>query len=150
MYILPPGGTKAIQIATGMQLLPCDYVSYILSRRQPFAFHGFLPFRANASNCWQKKKIPSLEDALIIATSSRDNTKAKIIHQSSATGMQAIPTTGLPGLTVLEQNNYPQLQKGVSGELPLLFAAWAIIDVTEGEGERSSFNCCIKTITVIF
>ena len=63
---------------------------------------GFSPFRANASTAGKKEDSFSGGRSYYYPE-QQDNTKAKIIHQSSANGMQAIPTTGLPRLIVLEQ-----------------------------------------------
>ena len=47
--------------------------------------------------------------------------KPRIIHQSSATGMQAIPTTGIAqGIQYLEITNSLTIRKGPNDEFPVV------------------------------
>jgi TPP-dependent pyruvate/acetoin dehydrogenase alpha subunit len=49
MFTLPQKGHEAIQIATGLQLLPCDFVSPYYRDRQLTAFIRLRTLRANAA-----------------------------------------------------------------------------------------------------
>ncbi|HNP22936.1 MAG TPA: thiamine pyrophosphate-dependent enzyme [Panacibacter sp.] len=144
-------GHEAIQIATGMQLLPCDYVSPYYRDDSLLLSMGFSPFELMLQLLAKKEDSFSGGRSYYCHPSSRDNTKAKIIHQSSATGMQAIPTTGVAqGLQFLEQNNYPQLQKGASGELPVVVCSLGDNSVTEGEVSEALQFAALKQLPVIF
>ena len=60
--------------------------------------------------------------------SNIEETKPRIIHQSSATGMQAIPTTGIAqGIQYLETINSHLLKRNRIMKILLLFAVLAII-----------------------
>jgi 2-oxoisovalerate dehydrogenase E1 component len=68
----------------------------------------------------------------------RGSDKANIIHQSSATGMQAIPTTGIAqGIQYLEKikspllKTYPNLSSG--DQLPIVICSFGDASITEGE-----------------
>ena len=64
----------------------------------------------------------------------RGSDKPGIIHQSSATGMQAIPTTGIAqGIQFLEKIQSAQLKKGPHGEPPVVVCSLGDASVTEGE-----------------
>ena len=88
-------GHEAIQLATAFQLLPCDYVSPYYRDESIMLGLGFSPYQL---------MLQLLAKAEDIFTGGREyynhpNYKGPdfptIIHQSSATGMQAIPTTGV-------------------------------------------------------
>src|SRR3954453_14904427 len=99
-------GHEAIQIATGLQLLACDFVSpyyrddsILLSIGYP-SYQLMLQLLAKANDPF------SCGRSYYCHPSSVDETRPHIIHQSSATGMQAIPTTGIAqGIQYLETIN---------------------------------------------
>nr|MBA4139896.1 tungsten formylmethanofuran dehydrogenase [Segetibacter sp.] len=73
------------------------------------------------------------------------------IHQSSATGMQAIPTTGIAqGIQFLEQTNSPLLQKGPNGEAPVVICSMGDNSVTEGEVSEAFQFAVLKQLPIIY
>src|SRR6478735_1677067 len=96
-------GHEAIQLATAFNLLPCDFVSPYYRDESLLLGLDFTPYQL---------MLQLLAKADDIFTGGREyyghpnyigNDKPSIIHQSSATGMQVIPTTGMAqGIQYLE------------------------------------------------
>eukprot|EP01136_Pigoraptor_vietnamica_P003701 Opistho-1_new@33250 len=85
-------GHEAIQIATGMQLLPCDWVSPYYRDDSILLTIGFTPYALMLQLLAKREDPFSGGRSYYCHPNSRDADKPSIIHQSSATGMQAIPT----------------------------------------------------------
>ncbi|MFN2438763.1 MAG: thiamine pyrophosphate-dependent enzyme, partial [Chitinophagaceae bacterium] len=82
---------------------------------------------------------------------SRAADKPKIIHQSSATGMQVIPTTGIAqGLQYLMTIDSPLLQKGENGELPVVVCSLGDASITEGEVSEAFQFAVLKRLPIIY
>jgi len=72
----------------------------------------------------------------------------KIPHQSSATGMQAIPTTGIAmGLQYLELNN---LQKDFGGQNPVSVCSLGDASCTEGEVAEAFQMAVLKKLPILY
>ena len=88
-------GHEAIQLATGFQLQPCDYVSPYYRDESMMLGMGYRPYELMLQ-LLAKAGDPFTGGR---AYYNHPNTKRAgfpgIIHQSSATGMQVIPTTGV-------------------------------------------------------
>ncbi|HLG41182.1 MAG TPA: thiamine pyrophosphate-dependent enzyme, partial [Chitinophagaceae bacterium] len=81
----------------------------------------------------------------------KGNDKPGIIHQSSATGMQAIPTTGIAqGLQYLEKINSPLYKKGVNGEAPVVICSLGDASITEGEVSEAFQFAVLKQLPIIY
>ena len=77
--------------------------------------------------------------------------KPKIMHQSSATGMQVIPTTGLAqGIQYLETIQSSLLQKGNNGELPVVVCSIGDASITEGEVSEALQVAVLKKLPIIY
>lgn len=88
-------GHEAIQIALGMQLLPQDYAfPYYRDDAMLLAF-GLKPYELMLQLLAKKDDPFSGGRTYYAHPSLRAIDKPKIPHQSSATGMQAIPATGV-------------------------------------------------------
>src|SRR6266487_2124744 len=87
-------GHEAIQIATGMQLLPCDFVSPYYRDDSLLLSLGYTPYELMLQLLAKSGDPFSGGRSYYCHPSNKDADKPRIIHQSSATGMQAIPTTG--------------------------------------------------------
>src|SRR5437868_8956354 len=118
-------GHEAIQIATGLQLLPCDYVSPYYRDDSILLSLGFTPYQMMLQLLAKADDPFSGGRSYYCHPSSVDINKTKIIHQSSATGMQAIPTTGIAqGLQYLEQINSSLLIRGEDNEAPVVVCSF--------------------------
>jgi 2-oxoisovalerate dehydrogenase E1 component len=82
---------------------------------------------------------------------SKEKNKPKIIHQSSATGMQAIPTTGVAqGIQYLERINSSLLLKTEKDELPVVICSFGDGSVTEGEVSEALQFAVLKRLPIIY
>ncbi|MGF1555591.1 alpha-ketoacid dehydrogenase subunit alpha/beta [Paucihalobacter sp.] len=87
-------GHEAIQIAAGMQLLPQDYAYPYYRDDAMLLSFGLQPYDLMLQLLAKKDDPFSGGRTYYSHPSLRDDDKPKIPHQSSATGMQAIPATG--------------------------------------------------------
>ena len=88
-------GHEAIQLATAFNLLPVDFVSPYYRDESLLLGLGFTPYELMLQ-LLAKADDPFTGGREYYAHPNYNGTdKPKIIHQSSATGMQAIPTTGI-------------------------------------------------------
>ena len=88
-------GHEAIQIAVGMQLLPQDYVFPYYRDDSILLSIGMTPYELMLQVLAKKDDPFSGGRTYYCHPSLKDDDKPKIPHQSSATGMQAIPATGV-------------------------------------------------------
>lgn len=143
-------GHEAIQLATGLQLLPCDFVSPYYRDDSILLSIGFQPEEIMLQLLAKAGDPFSNGRSYYCHPSSRDKNKPQIIHQSSATGMQAIPTTGLAqGIQYLEQRNM-DLRKGPNGENPVVVCSLGDNSVTEGEVSEAFQFAVLKQLPVIY
>src|SRR6056297_3348221 len=97
-------GHEAIQIACGMQLKPQDYVAPYYRDDAMLLSLGMTPHELMLQVLAKKEDPFSGGRSYYSHPSLKDDDKPKIPHQSSATGMQAIPATGVAmGMQYLEQ-----------------------------------------------
>jgi 2-oxoisovalerate dehydrogenase E1 component len=87
-------GHEVIQIAAGMQLQPQDYVYPYYRDDAMLLSVGMTPYDLMLQLLAKKDDPFSAGRTYYSHPSLRDDDKPKIPHQSSATGMQAIPATG--------------------------------------------------------
>ncbi len=96
-------GHEAIQLATAFQLLPCDYVSPYYRDESLLLGLGFSPYQLMLQLLAKGGDIFTGGREYYSHPNYKGSDKPTIIHQSSATGMQAIPTTGIAqGLKYIE------------------------------------------------
>ncbi|MES1224915.1 MAG: thiamine pyrophosphate-dependent enzyme, partial [Bacteroidota bacterium] len=77
--------------------------------------------------------------------------KPQMIHQSSATGMQVIPATGIAqGLQYLELIQSALFKKGPNGELPVVVCSLGDASVTEGEVSEAFQFAVLKKLPIIY
>jgi 2-oxoisovalerate dehydrogenase E1 component len=88
-------GHEVIQIAAGMQLLPQDYVFPYYRDDSILLSIGMTPYELMLQVLAKKDDPFSGGRTYYSHPSLKDDDKPKIPHQSSATGMQAIPATGV-------------------------------------------------------
>src|ERR1041384_8356464 len=88
-------GHEAIQLAAAFQLLPCDYVSPYYRDESILLGLGFTPGQLMLQLLAKKDDIFTGGREYYSHPNYKGSGKPSIIHQSSATGMQVIPTTGI-------------------------------------------------------
>ena len=144
-------GHEAIQVATGLQLLPCDWVSPYYRDDSMMIASGFTPYELMLQLLAKKDDPFSGGRSYYCHPSSKTEGKPGIIHQSSATGMQAIPTTGLAqGIQYIEQLDLPLGRKGDNGENPIVICSMGDAAVTEGEVSEAFQFAVLKKLPIIY
>ncbi len=99
-------GHEAIQLAAAFNLLPCDYVSPYYRDESMLLGMGFSPYDMMLQLLAKAGDIFTGGRAYYNHPNYRGADKPTIIQQSSATGMQAIPTTGVAqGIKYLDTLN---------------------------------------------
>ena len=144
-------GHEAIQLATAFHLLPCDFVSPYYRDESLLLGLGFTPLQLMLQLLAKADDPFTGGRAYYAHPSSTDPSKPKIIQQSSATGMQAIPTTGIAqGLQYIEQHLPQRLQRGPDGERPVVVCSLGDASVTEGEVSEAFQFAVLKKLPVIY
>jgi len=99
-------GHEAFQLAMAMQLKPQDWVAPYYRDDSILLGIGMKPFELMLQLMAKRNDPFSGGRTYYCHPSLKDDDKPKIPHQSSATGMQAIPTTGVAmGVQYLENQN---------------------------------------------
>ncbi len=144
-------GHEAIQLATAFQLMPCDYVSPYYRDESMLLGLGFTPYELMLQLLAKGNDIFTGGREYYSHPNYRGADKPNIIHQSSATGMQAIPTTGIAqGIKYLEKIRSIKLRKGANGELPVVVCSLGDASVTEGEVSEAFQFAALHKLPVIF
>jgi 2-oxoisovalerate dehydrogenase E1 component len=144
-------GHEAIQLATAFQLLPCDYVSPYYRDESMLLGLGFTPYELMLQLLAKKDDIFTGGRSYYSHPSSKVSGKPRIIQQSSATGMQVIPATGIAqGLKFLETSGSPLFQRGAAGENPIVICSLGDASITEGEVSEAFQFAVLKKLPVIY
>ncbi len=144
-------GHEAIQLATAFQLLPCDYVSPYYRDESLLLGLGFSPYDLMLQLLARGNDIFTGGREYYSHPNYRGEDKPNIIHQSSATGMQAIPTTGIAqGIKYLERINSLLLRRGVGGEAPVVICSLGDASVTEGEVSEAFQFAALHQLPIIY
>ena len=144
-------GHEAIQIATGLQLLPCDFVSPYYRDDSLLLSVGFTPYQLMLQLLAKAGDIFSGGRSYYCHPNSKDPGKPGIIHQSSATGMQAIPTTGIAqGIQYFEGIKSTHLRKGANGESPVVVCCFGDNSLTEGEVSEAFQYAVLRQLPIIY
>ncbi len=144
-------GHEAIQLAAGFQLLPTDWVSPYYRDDSLLLAIGFTPYEMMLQLLAKKEDPFSGGRSYYCHPSSKDETRPSIIHQSSATGMQAIPTTGLAqGVQYLEKNYTAKLRKSADGKSPVVLCSLGDGSMSEGEVSEALQFAVLKQLPIIY
>jgi len=144
-------GHEAIQLATAFNLKPHDWVSPYYRDESLLLGMGWKPYELMLQLLTKEDDPFTGGRSYYSHPNSRAGDKPQIIHQSSATGMQVIPTTGIAqGLQYLQQINSSLLQKGSGGELPVVICSLGDASVTEGEVSEAFQFAVLKGLPIIY
>ena len=144
-------GHEAIQLATAFHLKSCDYVSPYYRDESMLLGLGYSPYELMLQLLTKADDPFTGGRSYYSHPNSKEKDKPKIIHQSSATGMQAIPTTGIAqGIQYLERINSPLLLKTENGELPVVICSLGDGSVTEGEVSEALQFAVLKQLPIIY
>ncbi len=139
-------GHEAIQLATGMQLKPCDYVSPYYRDESMMLGMGWRPYEMMLQLLAKADDPFTGGRAYYNHPNSRRDNFPKIIHQSSATGMQAIPTTGVAqGIKYIETQNLDTYK-----DAPVTLCSLGDGSVTEGEVSEAFQFAVLHQLPIIY
>jgi 2-oxoisovalerate dehydrogenase E1 component len=144
-------GHEAIQLATAFQLQPYDFVSPYYRDESIIMGIGFTPYEQMLQLLAKGNDIFTGGREYYSHPNYRGDDKPTMIHQSSATGMQVIPTTGLAqGVQYLEKHNTGKLRKGNNEELPVVICSLGDASITEGEVSEAFQFAVLKQLPIIY
>jgi len=140
-------GHEAIQIAIGMQLLSQDYAFPYYRDDAMLLSIGIKPYDLMLQILAKKEDPFSGGRTYYCHPSLRDDDKPKIPHQSSATGMQAIPATGVAmGMRYKEIENL----HNVDEDAPFVVCSLGDASVTEGEIAEAFQMAALKQLPILY
>jgi len=141
-------GHEAIQIACGLQLKPQDFVFPYYRDDSILLSIGMTPFQLMLQVLAKRNDPFSGGRTYYSHPSLKDNDKPKIPHQSSATGMQAIPATGVAmGIQYKEKQG---LAEDYNGENPVVVCSLGDASCTEGEVSEAFQMAVLKKMPIIY
>ncbi len=141
-------GHEAVQLALGMQLKPQDWVAPYYRDDSILLGIGMTPYDCMLQLLAKREDPFSGGRTYYSHPSLKDDNKPKIPHQSSATGMQAIPTTGVAmGVQYLEQQN---LAKNYGDEKPVVVCSIGDAAMTEGEVSEALQMAALKQFPIMY
>lgn len=141
-------GHEAVQIALGLQLLPQDFVSPYYRDDSILLSIGMQPFELMLQLLAKRNDPFSGGRTYYSHPSLRRDNMPKIPHQSSATGMQAIPTTGIAmGMQYMEKTNIAPDYKGNN---PVAVCSLGDASCTEGEVAEAFQMAVLKQLPILY
>jgi len=156
-------GHEAIQIALGMQLLPQDYAFPYYRDDAMLLSFGLKPYDLMLQLLAKRDDPFSGGRTYYCHPSLKDDDKPKIPHQSSATGMQAIPATGVAmGMQYKEKQGIDNLSTAlkettdvssiaVENSLnPITVCSLGDASVTEGEIAEAFQMAALKQMPILY
>jgi 2-oxoisovalerate dehydrogenase E1 component len=144
-------GHEAIQLATAFVLLPCDYVSPYYRDESMLLGLGFSAYTLMLQLLAKGEDIFTGGREYYSHPNYRGDDKPTIIHQSSATGMQVIPATGIAqGLQFLQKSNSLLFKTGPDGENPIVICSLGDASLTEGEVSEALQVAVLKKLPIIY
>lgn len=144
-------GHEAIQLATAFQLKNIDWVSPYYRDESLLLGLGFEPYELMLQLLAKADDLFTRGREYYSHPNYRGDDKPNIIHQSSATGMQVIPTTGIAqGLKYLKEIKSNQLETSEHGELPVVICSLGDASITEGEISEAFQFAVLKKLPIIY
>lgn len=141
-------GHEAIQIALGLQLLPQDYAFPYYRDDAMLLSFGLEPYDLMLQLLAKKNDPFSGGRTYYSHPSLKDDDKPKIPHQSSATGMQAIPATGVA--MGMQYKELQGLDDKTLKNLPFVVCSLGDASVTEGEIAEAFQMAALKQMPILY
>lgn len=139
-------GHEAIQLAAGFLLKPYDYVSPYYRDESLMLGMGWRPYEMMLQLLAKGDDPFTGGRAYYNHPNSRKDNVPQIIHQSSATGMQVIPTTGVAqGIAYIESQKLKDFPQP-----PVVICSLGDGSVTEGEVSEAFQFAVLKQLPVIY
>ncbi len=146
-------GHEAVQLALGLQLKAQDFVAPYYRDDSILLGIGMEPYELMLQLMAKRDDPFSGGRTYYGHPSLRREGMPKIPHQSSATGMQAIPTTGIAlGLWYKEQAGIPHDMNGSTSpdEAPIVVCSLGDASITEGEVAEALQMAVLKKLPIIY
>ena len=144
-------GHEAIQLATAFHLTAADWVSPYYRDESMLLGLGFEPYELMLQLLAKADDQFTGGREYYSHPNYRGEDKPNIIHQSSATGMQVIPTTGVAqGLQYLQKIKSELFTKTSDGELPVVVCSLGDASITEGEVSEAFQFAVLKKLPIIY
>ena len=145
-------GHEAIQLALGLQLKPQDFVAPYYRDDSILLGIGMRPYELMLQLLAKRDDPFSGGRTYYGHPSLRREGMPRIPHQSSATGMQAIPTTGIAlGLWYKEQAGIPHDMNGsAENGAPVVVCSFGDASITEGEVAEALQMAVLKKLPIIY
>ncbi len=145
-------GHEAIQLSVGLQLKHYDYAAPYYRDESMLLGMGFSPYELMLQLLTKADDPFSGGRSYYSHPSSKVADKPKMPHQSSATGMQAIPATGMAhAIQYLEhQGLLKPEQQGEAGELPIVLCSLGDGCITEGEVSEAFQMAVLKQMPILY
>jgi 2-oxoisovalerate dehydrogenase E1 component len=141
-------GHEAIQLALGLQLKPQDFVAPYYRDDSILLGIGMEPYELMLQLLAKRDDPFSGGRTYYGHPSLKREGMPCIPHQSSATGMQAIPTTGIAlGLWYKEQAG---IAHDVPGDAPIVVCSLGDASITEGEVAEAFQMAVLKKLPIIY
>lgn len=139
-------GHEAIQLATAYHLKPYDFVSPYYRDESMMLGMGFRPYEMMLQLLAKADDPFTGGREYYNHPNSRRENFPKIIHQSSATGMQAIPTTGVAqGIQYKEKMGWEN-----HNEFPVTLCSFGDGSITEGEVSEAFQFAALHQLPIIY
>jgi 2-oxoisovalerate dehydrogenase E1 component len=132
-------GHEAIQIAAGLQMQPYDYVSPYYRDDSMLLAMGFSPYELMLQLLAKGEDPFSGGRSYYCHPNSTDPSRPQIPHQSSATGMQVIPATGIA-----------QGLKYLNSDASIVLCSLGDGSVTEGEVSEAWQSAVLWQLPIIY
>ena len=147
-------GHEVIQIALGMQLLPQDYLFPYYRDDAMLLALGMTPYDLMLQVLAKKEDPFSGGRTYYSHPSLKDDDKPKIPHQSSATGMQAIPATGVAmGMQykeLVDSKSNTNIFNTPEVNRPITVCSLGDASVTEGEIAEAFQMAALKQLPILY
>lgn len=141
-------GHEAIQLAVGLQLLPQDFLSAYYRDDSMLLGIGMEPYELMLQLLAKRDDPFSGGRTYYSHPSLKRDNMPKIPMQSSATGMQAIPTTGVAmGIQYLEKLN---LLPDYGNDKPIAVCSLGDACITEGEVAEAFQMAVLKKMPILY
>jgi len=141
-------GHEAIQLAVGLQLTENDWVAPYYRDDSILLGIGMQPYELMLQLLCKKDDPFSGGRTYYSHPSLNREGFPKIPHQSSATGMQGIPTTGVAMGIQYQENE--GLTKPKKGEEPVTVCSFGDASITEGEVAEAFQMAALKKLPILY
>jgi 2-oxoisovalerate dehydrogenase E1 component len=142
-------GHEALQVALGIQLNPQDFVSPYYRDDALLLAIGMRPYDLMLQLLAKRNDPFSGGRTYYAHPSLRDDYKPKIPHQSSATGMQAIPCAGV-AMGIQYREIMGMDKQFAKGQKPVAVCSLGDASITEGEVSEAFQMAALKQFPILF